>query len=64
MLIIDRFEGDFAVVETDNGLINISLSDMPKDSKEGDTLRLIIDEEDTAVRKKRIDRKMERLFKG
>ena len=71
MFIIDRFEGDFAVVETDNGLINIPLSDLPEGAKEGDvlrkdndTMRFDIDVEDTAARKKRIEGKMNRLFKN
>ena len=63
MLIIDRFEGDFAVVETGNAIINVPCSELPKGAKEGDCLRLIIDMDGTAERKKRIDSKMNRLFK-
>jgi hypothetical protein len=63
MLIIDRFEGGFAVVETDNGMINIPKSDMPKGAKEGNVLNIVIDSGETASRKKRIEEKMNRLFK-
>ena len=63
MLVIDRFEGDFAVVETEKGMINIPRSELPKGAREGDTLRLTIDEDDTDARKKRIDDKMNKLFK-
>ena len=64
MLIIDRFEGDFAVVETDNGMLNIPRSELPASAKEGDTLRLIIDADNTNARKKRIDGAMNKLFKN
>ena len=63
MLIIDRFEGDYAVVETDKGMINIPRSDLPTNAKEGDTLRIIIDVDDTVARKNRINGMMKDLFK-
>ena len=70
MLIIDRFEGDYAVIETDSDNINILRSELPKGAKEGDCilksedgLRYIIDKEGTAARRKRIEEKMNRLFK-
>ena len=63
MLIIDRFEGDFAVIETDNGMLNVSRSELPTGAKEGDVLRLVIDADGTDSRKERIDGMMERLFK-
>jgi hypothetical protein len=62
MLIIDRFEGDFAVVETDKGMINIPKADMPNGAKEGDVLSIAINSDETASRKKRIEDKMNRLF--
>ena len=64
MLIIDRFEGDFAVIETDNGMIDIPRSELPTGAKEGDVLRLVIDTDGTESRKERIDGMMARLFKG
>ena len=64
MLIIDRFEGDFAVIETDEGMINIPRSDLPTGAKEGDILRLVIDTDGTETRKKRIAGMMDKLFKG
>jgi len=63
MLIIDRFEAGFAVIETDNGMVNIPRSDLPDNAKEGDTLRLLIDSDETVARTKRIEEKMNRLFK-
>ena len=63
MLIIDRFEGDFAVVETSNGFVNIPRSDMPSGAREGDVLVLGLDKKDTDSRKERIDGMMNKLFK-
>jgi len=63
MLIIDRFEGECAVVETDTGMINIPRADLPTGAKEGDTLKLVIDADDTKARKKRINNMMNNLFK-
>lgn len=61
--IIDRFEGDFAVVELENReMVDIPICMIPTEAKEGDTLKIIIDEEETAIRKKRIERKFKRLF--
>ena len=63
MLIIDRFEGDFAVVETANGFVNIPRADIPAAAKEGDVLVLNLDKNETEARKKRIDGMMNNLFK-
>ncbi|MDR2900006.1 MAG: DUF3006 domain-containing protein [Treponema sp.] len=63
MLVIDRFEGDFAVIETDKGMINVPMSDLPSGAKEGDMLSLIISSDETSARKKKIDGMMNRLFK-
>nr|WP_300004292.1 DUF3006 domain-containing protein [Tissierella sp.] len=61
--IIDRFEGDFAVVELSNReMIDIPVCMIPPEAKEGDTLKIIIDEEETLRRKKRIEEKFKRLF--
>ena len=43
MLIVDRFEGDFAVIETDFGMMNIPKSELPENVKEGDVLKFVID---------------------
>ncbi len=39
-MIIDRFEGDNAVVETDGGMIVINVSELPENAREGDVLTL------------------------
>jgi hypothetical protein len=63
MLIIDRFEGSYAVVEAGDEMVNIPRSLLPIGAKEGDSLRLVIDEDDTAARVIRIEEKMNKLFK-
>ena len=62
MLIIDRFEGSFAVIETSDGMVKIPISDIPPNSKEGDILFLTVDSDTTKQRKKRIDGLMNDLF--
>ena len=64
MMIIDRFEGDFAVVETDNGMVNIPLSELPDGAKEGDVLRLVLDKDAAKSREERIGKLMNDLFKN
>ena len=66
MMIIDRFEQDFAVVETDDGMINIEREYLPEDSSEGDVIvptgnGYIIDEEATAQRRKSMAERLNRL---
>ncbi|WIF93992.1 DUF3006 domain-containing protein [Caminicella sporogenes] len=60
-VLIDRFEGDYAVCERENReIINIEKYKIPKEAKEGDVLiiendRIIIDKEETEKRKKEIE---------
>ncbi|OLS03119.1 DUF3006 domain-containing protein [Tissierella creatinophila] len=62
--IIDRFEGEFVVVELENrDMMNIPIDIIPKFAKEGDVLKIIVDEDETFSRKKRIEEKFKRLFK-
>jgi len=62
MLIIDRFEGNYAIIETSDGMANIPISDIPPNSKEGDILILTVDSDTTKKRRKRIDGLMNDLF--
>ena len=63
MLIIDRFEGDYAVVETSDGFINIPKKDLPRNAKEGDFISVSINSNETESRKKHIEGMMNNLFK-
>lgn len=66
--IIDRFEGVYAVCETENKeYINIPKSELPQGIKEGDVLNCIndkwnIDTATTKERKEKIKNKLNSLF--
>lgn len=65
--IIDRFEGNFAVVEVENKeMVNIEIIRLPREVKEGDVLNIgeeiTIDYEETERRKKEIEKMVEDLF--
>lgn len=38
MIIIDRFEGETAVLETDDGMLDVSRRELPENAREGDVL--------------------------
>ena len=63
MLIIDRIEGDYAVIETDAGMVNIPKADLPDGAKEGTVLTLHINGQATVTREQKIDSMMNKLFK-
>lgn len=55
MYIIDRFEGDWAIIETENRtLFNLPRSVMPTELKEGDVIKIMvsIDPQSTIQRSK------------
>jgi len=65
--IIDRFEGDFAVVELEDGeMRNIKRELVPAEAKEGDVLNIIevitIDYEETEKRRKKIEELTEDMW--
>ncbi len=65
--IIDRFEGDFAVTETEEGMKDIPRSSLPPEAKEGSVIEItedsiILDEKTTEERTKRIRTMMDELF--
>ena len=62
MLIIDRFEGDKAIVESSDATIEIDKSEIPKNAKEGDVLKIIVDKEETSTRRKAIKELSKELF--
>jgi hypothetical protein len=63
MLIVDRFEGEYAIVETSKGMINIPIDDLPSDAREGYVLKLAVSKGDSEERKRKISGMMNRLFK-
>lgn len=68
MLVIDRFEGDIAIVEDGESILNIPRNKLPFDSKEGDILILsdgkyLIDDVATENKKKELENRFSKLFK-
>lgn len=62
--IIDRIENNIAVCELENGeLLDVKISALPKGIKEGDVIKLSVDDTETNERKERIDKLMNSLFK-
>lgn len=66
--IIDRFEGDLVILETDDGMINIPRANTPQMIAEGmvveyeDDRVLRIDFEETARREEELQRRFERIL--
>lgn len=61
---VDRFEGEFAVVELENrDMLDIPKILLPKDTEEGDILIIVRDDYETRERNKRIEKKFKRIFK-
>lgn len=61
-VIIDRFEGEYAVVEIEKGIcINVPKVMFPN-SKEGDVINIEIDEKETEERRKHIQKLMNNVF--
>lgn len=67
-MIIDRFEGGFAVIEDNDGMINIPREKLPADAKEGCVLKKIgdsyeVDREATQSRKASVKSRFDALRK-
>lgn len=61
-IIIDRIEGEYAVVEIENGkLINVPKELFPN-AKEGDVINISINNEETNKRKENIEKIMNDVF--
>lgn len=62
--IVDRIEGDYAVVELENGkAVDIPLISLPEDIKEGAVINVSADKAETDKRKENIDSLAKRLFR-
>lgn len=60
---IDRFEGEFAVIEFESGkTADMPCILIPDGAKEGDVIEIRIDAQETELRKQRISRKLKDLF--
>ena len=62
--IVDRIEGDYAVVELENGkAVDIPLISLPEDIKEGAVINVSADKAETDKRKENIDSLAKKLFR-
>lgn len=66
MLIIDRFEGEWAVVEYEGKTFNLPRSLLPEEAGEGSVVRIsvTVDQEATKARGKTIEKLADELFEG
>jgi hypothetical protein len=68
--IIDRLEGELAVVECEDKMININLSKLPNGIKAGDVIEfqhdgtITLNKKETDQRKARIEKLMNELFEN
>ncbi len=68
MTVIDRFENNIAVIETDSGIIEVDRSQLPENAREGDVLTenngvWTVDVDETEKRRSDIREMMKRLMK-
>lgn len=62
-VIIDRFEGDIAVVELEDGkVVNMAKTLLPQTAKEGSVIKIEIDEDETQKRKNEVQDLFDSLF--
>jgi len=62
-VIIDRFEGDYAVVVLEDGTTaNLAKILLPPDVKEGDVIEIRKNEEETLAKKRKIQKLMADLW--
>lgn len=61
--IIDRIEDGIAAVEVEEGkVVSVPVSALPKGCEEGDVLCIVRDEEKTAKRRERMEKRLNGLF--
>lgn len=61
-LVIDRFEGDYAILELSLGKFVEIPRELVPDAKEGDIVKIIVDKDSTKRRKKEISDLVDNLF--
>ena len=60
--IIDRFEGDFAVVECDGSCFDLPKYALPNDVREGDVVEVTINKKETEKVKNDAEKLLKSLF--
>jgi len=63
MIVVDRIEGDLAVLEADGQLLDFPFSALPEGTREGDILLISIDRDHTRSRTERAEARLARLKK-
>ena len=63
-VIVDRFEGNIAVVELENGqMIDCPKALLPDNAKEGSIINITVDENATNEKLQKVTERMNKLFK-
>lgn len=63
-IIVDRFEGNIAVVELENGqMIDCPKALLPDNAKEGSIINITVDENATNEKLQKVTERMNKLFK-
>ena len=63
-IIIDRFEGNIAVVELEDGsIIDCPKAILPPNAKEGSIIDITVDEKATEEKLQKVTERMNKLFK-
>ena len=63
-VIIDRFEGDLAVLELENGeFINVDIRILPSNAMEGSIITISCDENETDKKRTEVKQKMNAIFR-
>jgi len=63
-IIVDRFEGNIAVVELENGqMIDCPKALLPANAKEGSIINITVDENATNAKLEEVTERMNKLFK-
>lgn len=62
-MIIDRFEGDLAIIELENGeFVDLPKKILPNNANEGSVVNIVCDDEETQQLKVNAKKKMQSIF--
>lgn len=66
MTVIDRFEGEYAVLETETGMVTLLRKELPENAREGDVLiqnggKYALSRSKTAERRRKLREKLRKL---
>lgn len=64
MLVIDRFEGEYALIEINRKIFHIPKTLLPKDAREGDVIviNIAVDKKATEKKKKSMSKLADSIF--